>query len=319
MAFSWMKMLSYVMIIMSYMIMLFSESFFLLWFSFELNLLSFMYIMWEGKGFCSVNSMMKYFIIQSFSSIIFLVVLMLSEATQMLNLMLNIVSIIMMMKIGLFPFSFWLPDVVEGLSWESMIIFLTGQKIIPMYVIMMMDFYYSNIVITMTMLFGLFMMYNQISLRKFLIYSSLIHSGWLLVAVKMHFMYFMFYLMIYFIMLLMLVNMENLDSMLQFKYLSQTKISTIFFTFMNLSGLPPFLGFFSKIFIMVNMNNNNIIIIIILIMGSMISSYIYMNYVMMIFYNKSFYKNYLYNYLYNYYIIMCMLMMLFMIMHIMNM
>uniref|UniRef100_A0AAU6QE04 NADH-ubiquinone oxidoreductase chain 2 n=1 Tax=Laelaps chini TaxID=2902761 RepID=A0AAU6QE04_9ACAR len=286
--FSWMKMLSYMMMFMSFMVVLSSDSYFFMWVSFELNLVSFCYIMWEGKLFSSINSMMKYYIIQSFSSMIFLISLIISESIQFFNLSMNFLSLMMIFKMGMFPFMFWLSEVVEGMSWESLIMFFTGQKVIPFYVMTLMDFYYMSIIIIMSIFTGIIMMFNQMSLRKFLVYSSLVHSSWMMSSIEVGLMVWIIYLFIYFMMMSSFYLWKNLDSFFQLKYLKMDDLMMILIIFFNLSGLPPFLGFLSKMFIMFYMWNYNFSILVYLIMGSIIGSYIYLNYMVMMFFLKNY-------------------------------
>lgn len=89
--------------------------------------------------------------------------------------MMNLISLIMVFKLGIFPFTFWLYDIIEGLSWESIIIFFTAQKIIPFYTLRLMDFYLIEVVIIFTGIIGIFGIINQLSLRKFLVFSSIVH------------------------------------------------------------------------------------------------------------------------------------------------
>nr|WOG34352.1 NADH dehydrogenase subunit 2 [Laelaps sp. 1 JO-2023a] len=286
MSISWMKKLSYLMMVMSFFVVVMSESYFLMWFSFELNLVSFCYIMWNGKNFSSINSMMKYYIIQSLSSMLFLMMLILSESMMVYNLSVSFLSVMMIFKMGLFPFIFWVPEVVEGMDWNSLIIFFTGQKIIPLYILTILDFYYMYMVIILTMMMGLLLMYNQISIRKFMAYSSMVHSGWMLMSIDMGVLVWVLYLLIYFISMYNMMKLESLNSFYQLKFLFFSDMMLILLIFLNLSGLPPFLGFFSKIYIMFFLMDSSFSIMIFMIFVSILTSYVYLMYMSMMFFFK---------------------------------
>uniref|UniRef100_A0AAU6QE85 NADH-ubiquinone oxidoreductase chain 2 n=1 Tax=Laelaps sp. TaxID=3081785 RepID=A0AAU6QE85_9ACAR len=293
---SWMNVLSWVMLIFSYLIAFMSDSFFFIWFSFELNLVSFIFLMWDMKTVSSINSMMKYFLIQSLISMIFLFMLLIFEIMNLTYIISNMMILILLLKMGVFPFMFWLLDVVEGMSMSILIFFFSLQKIIPLYVISMVSFYYLDYIIILTTLFSLFMMLNQFSIRKFLMFSSMVHSGWMMMSLMLGFKVWLLYLIIYLFILLGLLNLSKLDSFFQIKFTDLNEKLIIMMMFLNLSGLPPFLGFFSKVLILSYLMEYNLGMMIYLILLSIFSSYIYMMYLSFMF----FYKNISFNlYFYN--------------------
>uniref|UniRef100_A0AAU6QDJ8 NADH-ubiquinone oxidoreductase chain 2 n=1 Tax=Laelaps nuttalli TaxID=2902835 RepID=A0AAU6QDJ8_9ACAR len=285
---SWMGVLSWVMLIFSYIIAIMSDSFFFIWFSFELNLVSFIYLMWDMKTIASINSMVKYFLIQSLISMLFLFMLMMFEAMNLSYIMSNMMILMMLLKMGVFPFMFWLTDVIEGMSIKILILFLSVQKIIPLYVISLVNFYYLNYIIIFTTLIGMIMMLGQFSIRKFLIFSSMVHSGWMMMGLTMGFKFWMIYLIIYVFILLHLLDFKKLDSFFQMKFLNLNEKIMFMFMMLNLSGLPPFLGFFSKLLILSYLMESNFNIMVYLIILSIFSSYIYMMYMSMMFFSKSY-------------------------------
>ncbi|NP_758873.1 NADH dehydrogenase subunit 2 (mitochondrion) [Varroa destructor] len=277
-----MKLLSIVLLVMVSLMSFSVESWFFLWVMLEFNLLFFMFYIFE-KNNLVINSMMKYFIIQSFLSMLLLFFLVLSNMVLSSSLNMMLISWIMFMKMGLFPFHFWLVDVGEGLSWMGFIVFLTLQKLIPLYILSLMEIYYLEFIVVMNNLMGVVMMYNQNSLRKVLVYSSMVHLTWIIMLLNLNSSYWFIYFFIYLINIMMLkMVMKNMEvnNFIQLKYLPIGMKMGLMMIFLSLSGMPPFMGFISKMTVLLMYFENQKMIFLIMLLVSVMSMYIYMNYFM---------------------------------------
>nr|AET09674.1 NADH dehydrogenase subunit 2 [Gondogeneia antarctica] len=253
-----------------------TQSFFLAWIGMEINLLSFIPLM-LSKSKYSAESMLKYFLIQSLASIIY----MLSLITQNDFFLFNILMIsTLCMKMGVAPLHQWLMPVIEGMSWPNIFLLLTLQKLIPLVLLSITLSEHSTILVNFfiinSALVGSLGGLTQTSLPKIMAYSSIAHMSWLIVSLTLSdfiwTVYFSFYTLILFsaISLFHLNQIYSLNNLIsKNKYLNGLLLSTVF---MSLSGLPPFTGFFPKLIVMQTLiSSMNLFILSILLTSTLIS------------------------------------------------
>nr|UYX57264.1 NADH dehydrogenase subunit 2 [Rhipicephalus linnaei] len=266
-------------IIISILISMSSNSWFIFWLMMEINMMSFIPIMNEFK-LKNYNSMIMYFIIQSFSSSLFFIS---SFQYSLFNteLFLSLINISILIKLGVIPFHFWLMLISESLNFNSLLILLTIQKIIPLLII---EKFLNKMMIPLFVLSSLMasilaMKYKL--MKKILIFSSISHQGWILclIAKKVNF-WFSYLIMYSFIIYTIIINckMVNFNSL---NNLTSSKMSvkmknTMIMSMMSLAGMPPFLGFFMKIVAILYLIKMNLIFITILIISSLINLFFYL-------------------------------------------
>nr|AVE15601.1 NADH dehydrogenase subunit 2 [Theopropus elegans] len=261
------------------------------WIGLEINLLSFIPMLSSNKNMFSSEASLKYFLIQAIasSSLLFFILLKTNfyEMSHIMknSLWNNLIMIPLLMKIACAPFHWWLPSVIEGLSWMNCFIILSLQKIAPLMLIsyLLTNNYFIQFMIILSALFGAFGGFNQISTRKILSFSSINHIGWMLITmimgINLWFMYFLIYT-INITSIILLMNMNNMHYISQsFNLMNHSKMSkfTLFISMLSLGGLPPFLGFFPK-WIAIHFMTQNLMIFMssILIMSSLITLFYYM-------------------------------------------
>nr|YP_007890452.1 NADH dehydrogenase subunit 2 [Hebomoia glaucippe]AGG84348.1 NADH dehydrogenase subunit 2 [Hebomoia glaucippe] len=256
------------------------------WIGLEINLLSFIPLISSSKNLLQTEASLKYFLTQSIASINFLFSILLKmmflknfEINNFLSIMINSS---LMMKMGSFPFHFWFPNIMEGLTWLNCFILMTWQKISPMIIL---SYYMNNNFIMIIMIFntliGAISGFNQTSLRKLMAFSSINNLGWLMSALmiseNMWILYFSLYVFMNSIMCLLfyLTNIFFINQIINFNLTLFIKISLLI-NFFSLGGLPPFLGFFSK-WIIINflINNKMFFISFIFMMSSLIMLFFY--------------------------------------------
>nr|AML26477.1 NADH dehydrogenase subunit 2 [Staphylinidae sp. BMNH 1274658] len=246
-------------LILGSLISISSNSWLGMWMGLEINLLSFIPIIQEKNNSLSTESSLKYFLSQALASIIFLmsVIMLMKNFLIMVNL--NNYFIIMLnssllMKMGMAPFHFWFPEVIEGLNWINSMILLTWQKITPMILVMFnlnnQTFFF--LIMIFSMLISAIMGFNQISLRKLMAYSSINHMSWMISAMLISETIWFYYFITYFILTINIIlifykfNIYFYNQLLLF--INKNYLMKFFFSFnfLSLGGLPPFLGFFPK-------------------------------------------------------------------------
>lgn len=195
-----------------------------------------------------------------------------------------IISSTFIIKIGISPFHFWFPIVIEGLRWINNLILMTWQKIAPIILLSYcLNFYLFIISIFLSSIFSRINGLNQTSIRKLLAYSSINHLGWItariLINENIWIIYFLFYSfltisIIFIFNTFKIFNLNQIFSFLNFKNLIKT---FIFIPLLSLGGLPPFLGFFPKWIVIERLIINNYLLLsLILIYFTLITLYFYL-------------------------------------------
>nr|QUB02908.1 NADH dehydrogenase subunit 2 [Polypedilum unifascium] len=284
------KMLFLIMLFLGTIISICSSSWFSVWMGLEINLLSFIPLMMKNNNLYSSEATLKYFLTQALASSILLFFIIFFSfisyyMTPKLNFIMNIIfSSSFMMKIGMAPFHFWFPIVMEGLNWINNLILMTWQKIAPIillsYCLNMNFFIFSTII---SIIIGSINGLNQTSIRKLLAYSSINHLGWMLTGIlnnqNIWITYFLFYCILSISIVLIfnnfkIFNLNQIFSFFNFKNLIKTMI---FFPLLSLGGLPPFLGFFPKwLIIEYLMSMNFLFLLFLLIFFTLITLYFYL-------------------------------------------
>nr|YP_009927018.1 NADH dehydrogenase subunit 2 [Kallimoides rumia]QNL34319.1 NADH dehydrogenase subunit 2 [Kallimoides rumia]USF18067.1 NADH dehydrogenase subunit 2 [Kallimoides rumia] len=292
------KMFFLFIIFFSTLISISSNSWLGCWIGLEINLLSFIPLISNPNNLLNSEASLKYFLTQSIASINFLFIVILNFLILKNSFNNNITSILinssLLMKMGSFPFHFWFPNVVEGLSWFNCFILMTWQKISPMILLS----YYMNLkflflVMIFNVIIGTLSSFNQTSMRKLMAFSSINNLGWLLLALSVSenlwMVYFLLYSLFIFIMcfLFYIINIFYVNQLFNLNLNFMIKFS-ILINFLSLGGLPPFLGFFPKWMIINYLILNNLLVMsFIFVMTSLIMLFIYIRiiYSSFMFYN----------------------------------
>ena len=269
------------------------------WVGLEINLIGFLPILLYQKTTSESESAVKYFIVQALgsgllifgslfrSSISFTWEPSLSSSLWGILVILRGLTI----KIGLFPFHFWLPSVMAGLPWFSCIILATWQKVAPLFLlsalISISEFYSIAAVICLiaagSSLVGGFGGLNQTQIRAILAYSSIGHLGWIIFAschrswgMKI---YFSIYLLISITVFsaLWLLNVYGTKRIRSLILSNPSALLAVMIILLSLAGLPPLVGFISKwVVLLVGASRTLYPWLGILILGSLMSLFYYL-------------------------------------------
>nr|AIS38203.1 NADH dehydrogenase subunit 2 [Teslasena femoralis] len=267
-----------------------SQSWLGMWMGLEINLLSIIPMLSTSKNVLTNESSMKYFIVQAIASsmiMISIIILIMKNFLQMtFNYSLSemIMNSALLTKMGMAPFHFWFPEVMEGQKWGNCLLIMTWQKIAPMILIMYnMNFpLIIALIIMISMVISGLMGINQISLRKILTYSSINHMGWMMGTMltfkTIWFMYFSIYTLttIYIVLILKKLKIYFLNQLFQSMNIYPMMKMLFIFNFLSLSGIPPFLGFIPKwLTIQFMINSNMIMTPTIMIIFTLVTMYMY--------------------------------------------
>lgn len=284
-----------------------SSSWLGIWIGLEINLLSFIPLIIDKKNLFTNESAIKYFLIQVFGSLIFLFTrIIYITKIYYFNLFYEklienlIINSSIILKIGAAPFHFWLPNIIEGLSWNNSLLILTWQKLAPLIIISYSNSNNTILFIILSSFIGAIGGLNHTSLRKILTFRSINHIRWILIALIINNLFWVFYFLIYFIInfsiifLFNIINIFNINQIFLFNNKSSLIKACLFINFFSLGGLPPFIGFFPKWVIIENLIiNKNIFLIFFTIIITLITLYFYLRLTFTAF--LSLYPNYSWN------------------------
>lgn len=227
----------------------------------------------------------------------------------------------LLFKLVIAPYHFWFPQIYDGSPLSSTIIFSTIPKIVlinlfiniwlSFYNILFFFEYFFLIVGLYSVFFGLFKMLKQKRLKKLYIYSSISNFG-LVLCVLLENSYdsslsAFFFIITYLIMSIIfwsifLIFYSNQLLLIKFKQIQYSIFLTYFtnlyynnklfafticFLFFSLAALPPFCGFFSKLYLfIVLIQNYKYEFSILLIYLGIYGSYYYIKFLKIIFFEN---------------------------------
>nr|ALA99375.1 NADH dehydrogenase subunit 2 [Anourosorex squamipes]ALA99376.1 NADH dehydrogenase subunit 2 [Anourosorex squamipes]ALA99380.1 NADH dehydrogenase subunit 2 [Anourosorex squamipes]ALA99497.1 NADH dehydrogenase subunit 2 [Anourosorex squamipes]ALA99500.1 NADH dehydrogenase subunit 2 [Anourosorex squamipes] len=256
-----------------------SSHWFMIWIGFEMNMLAFIPLLIKNYNPRSMEASTKYFMTQATASMILMLAIIMNlihEGQWTISNISNPTASILMtmalvMKLGLSPFHFWVPEVTQGVSLTSGMILLTWQKIAPLSVFY--QIYPSinlNLILSMSLLsilIGGWGGLNQTQLRKIMAYSSIAHMGWMTAIMTYEPTIMLLNLFIYITMTIstfMLFIFTSTTTTLSLSH-AWNKMPLITFLIMmvmlSLGGLPPLTGFLPKWMIIQELAKNNSIIL----------------------------------------------------------
>ncbi|YP_002889383.1 NADH dehydrogenase subunit 2 (mitochondrion) [Cephus cinctus] len=314
----------YFILMLSTLITLSSHSWMIIWMMLEINLMSFIPIIMLSKMINNHTFLFKYFIVQTISSSSFLITITLMWINDYslnifnTNFMEIMLSLSMILKMGLYPFHLWYIEIMLNLPWMMFFLMSTWQKIIPLTII---SFFNENTIIYMTIIISSMISsiqgIYQNNLRKIFAFSSINQTSWLTINSNMSIYLMIMYMLMYMMILFSIINMLNVNN---FYYINNLYLLNnyhylmklfLFLNILSLAGLPPFMGFITKIIsIKFLIFNKMYLITSILIISSLMTLFFYLrltytsmilikskfNPLMMKKYSKDFsYKSYFFN------------------------
>lgn len=264
---------------------LFSSSFIIIWVFIECSTLGFLAVtclLNKNQKFRSISS---YFLIQALGSSLFIVSLILlrTPSSSFFILMVSLIyNISLTIKIGLFPFHFWVINLVPKLNWIRIFLLASVQKFIPMLILnwWLIDFYIS-LVVCVTILIRLYNSLGLIRVKLIFSYSILSHRAWIRLILE-HLEWWSFYYLRYCILFFLICLFNNIyifEDQRDCILLNNLPLSLLFayiFNLISIIGIPPFLGFVIKWVILDSLfQGGSYFILFILVLTSVVHLYVY--------------------------------------------
>nr|YP_009355842.1 NADH dehydrogenase subunit 2 [Garrulax formosus]AKS10772.1 NADH dehydrogenase subunit 2 [Garrulax formosus] len=160
------------------------------------------------------------------------------------------------MKLGLVPFHFWFPEVLQGSPLITGLLLSTVMKFPPITLLFMTSPSLNQTLLTSMALLstalGGWMGLNQTQIRKILAFSSISHLGWMTIIIsynpKLTLLNFYLYTLMTAAVFLTLNSIKTLKLSTLMTTWSKTPVlsAMLFLTLLSLAGLPPLTGFLPK-------------------------------------------------------------------------
>nr|YP_010596860.1 NADH dehydrogenase subunit 2 [Formica candida]WAK85248.1 NADH dehydrogenase subunit 2 [Formica candida]WLN31356.1 NADH dehydrogenase subunit 2 [Formica candida] len=263
---------------------LFFYDLFMMWFFMEIN--NFLFICYLCMKLTNKKIIFMYYIIQVIASLMLIFSLITNTFFFYNNSFFNLNFLIsMMLKLGIPPFHLWMPLISLFMSWDTLFILLTIQKIIPFYMLSIIEvnIMFMYFMILSSSFMSTFKMINLLNFKMLLTYSSINQTSWMLLLIFLKNLFWLIYMFIYSLILLIICIFFyyfKMSSNFFFNNFSSLNLNLICLMLsFNLASIPPLSFFFMKwmsIFIFI-LNSNLHLIFILMMINSFILIYIYIN------------------------------------------
>lgn len=250
-----------------------------IWLILEINFLCFVRLLRQELRIKNTNGNIYYFLIQSLGRALMLI--------RILNFLIFKITIFefffyifILLKLGGAPFQFWYLKLIQKLSWINIWLLSIWQKLIPLLLLKLRN----NFLI---LLFGLLRVFigritnlNQKKIKKILGLSSLFSLGWVLISLIFSKIWIWFmvgygialFFLLSFIKYLNFIRIESLES-LRFNYIF---IIIFYRGLLIIRGIPPFIIFYLKIIILIELIKLRIVLVLVLLIIRIFIIYIYL-------------------------------------------
>nr|QXG20343.1 NADH dehydrogenase subunit 2 [Empidonax flaviventris] len=234
------------------------------WTGLEINTLAILPLISKSHHPRAIEASTKYFLIQATASTLLLFSSMLNawftgqwditQLTHPLSCMLLTVAI--SMKLGLVPFHFWFPEVLQGSSLMTSLLLATIMKFPPTILLFLTSPSLNPTLLSMMAIasaaLGGWMGLNQTQIRKIMAFSSISHLGWMTIILiyspKLTLITFYLYSLttaaIFFT--LDTTNTLKLSTLMAAWSKIPSLTAALMLTLLSLAGLPPLTGFLPK-------------------------------------------------------------------------
>nr|AUR26980.1 NADH dehydrogenase subunit 2 [Smicrornis brevirostris] len=234
------------------------------WTGLEINTLAILPLISKSHHPRAIEAATKYFLVQAAASALVLFSSMTNawytgqwDITQMTHPVACLVlTAAIAMKLGLVPFHFWFPEVLQGTSLTTGLLLSTAMKFPPITLLFLTAPSLNPTLLTVMALLsaalGGWMGLNQTQIRKILAFSSISHLGWMAIILtynpKLTLLNFYLYTLMTAAVFLTLNTIKALKlSTLMTAWTKTPSLSAILLlTLLSLAGLPPLTGFLPK-------------------------------------------------------------------------
>nr|YP_398809.1 NADH dehydrogenase subunit 2 [Leptotrombidium deliense]BAE47091.1 NADH dehydrogenase subunit 2 [Leptotrombidium deliense] len=208
------------------------ENWVFLWMLLELSSVGFIIFM------KSLEMSMIYFLTQTFGSIMILFHLVFWKENMFVLFSISPYFLIigLILKLGVVPMHQWFLNVGSKIKKWALFMLMTMQKVIPLLLFkVLLKMGVIPGVALLSAIFGVFFQLGVYNLKKLILYSSVVNMGWLILLSSFQMTFLLIFFLLYSLMLSLIVPFISTHS------------AEMVLGFMSLAGIPPLLGFFSKL------------------------------------------------------------------------
>nr|AJG04412.1 NADH dehydrogenase subunit 2 [Ochthoeca diadema]AJG04414.1 NADH dehydrogenase subunit 2 [Ochthoeca diadema]AJG04415.1 NADH dehydrogenase subunit 2 [Ochthoeca diadema]AJG04416.1 NADH dehydrogenase subunit 2 [Ochthoeca diadema]AJG04417.1 NADH dehydrogenase subunit 2 [Ochthoeca diadema] len=234
------------------------------WAGLEINTLAILPLISKSHHPRAIEASTKYFLVQATASTLLLFSSMtnawftgqwdITQLTHPMSCLLLTTAI--SMKLGLVPFHFWFPEVLQGSSLMTSLLLATIMKFPPTILLFLTSSSLNPIMLfmmaTASATLGGWMGLNQTQIRKIMAFSSISHLGWMTIILiynpQLTLITFYLYSLTTAAIFLALnsTNTLKLSTLMTAWSKIPALTATLMITLLSLAGLPPLTGFLPK-------------------------------------------------------------------------
>nr|QOD97780.1 NADH dehydrogenase subunit 2 [Scopus umbretta] len=262
------KLISSFSLILGTTITISSNHWIMAWTGLEINTLAILPLISKSHHPRAIEAAIKYFLVQATASALVLFSSMINawatgqwDITQLSHPTASILlTAALAMKLGLVPFHFWFPEVLQGSPMTTALLLSTVMKFPPITILFLTSNSLNPPILTTMALasaaLGGWMGLNQTQTRKILAFSSISHLGWMTIIVTYSpnltlLTFYLYSLMTAAVFLnLNTTKAMSLTTMMTSWAKIPTLSTTLMLALLSLAGLPPLTGFLPKWLIM---------------------------------------------------------------------
>nr|AFQ38274.1 NADH dehydrogenase subunit 2 [Ramphocelus carbo] len=234
------------------------------WAGLEINTLSILPLISKSHHPRAIEAATKYFLTQAAASALILFSSMTNawqtgqwDITQLTHPMSCLIfTSAIAMKLGLVPFHFWFPEVLQGSPLTTGLLLSTIMKLPPITLLYMTSPSLNPALLTtlaiLSAALGGWMGLNQTQIRKILAFSSISHLGWMAIIIiynpKLTLLNFYLYAVMTTAVFLTLnaIKVLKLSTLMTAWTKTPPLNAMLLLTLLSLAGLPPLTGFLPK-------------------------------------------------------------------------
>nr|AAY53693.1 NADH dehydrogenase subunit 2 [Harpyopsis novaeguineae] len=234
------------------------------WAGLELNTLAIIPFISKSHHPRAIEATIKYFLVQAAASTLLLFSSTMNawstgqwDITQLTNPTSSLLlTVAIAMKLGLVPFHFWFPEVLQGSSLTTAMLLSTMMKLPPTTLLFLTSHSLNSTLLTTmaitSVALGGWMGLNQTQLRKIFAFSSIAHLGWMAAVIiynpKLALLTFYLYTLTTTTVFLTLNSTKalKLTTLMTSWTKAPTLNATLMLVLLSLAGLPPLTGFLPK-------------------------------------------------------------------------
>nr|QXM27417.1 NADH dehydrogenase subunit II [Vanellus chilensis] len=258
------KLIFFLSLLLGTTITISSNHWMMAWTGLEINTLAIIPLISKSHHPRAIEASIKYFLVQATASALVLFSSTINawftgqwDITQLTHPMACLLlTTSIAMKLGLVPFHFWFPEVLQGSSLTTALLLSTMMKFPPITILFLTSHSLNPTLLTTMAIsstaLGGWMGLNQTQIRKILAFSSISHLGWMTIIItyspKLTLMTFYLYSLMTTTVFLTLntTKVTKMSTMMTSWTKAPTLNAALMLTLLSLAGLPPLTGFLPK-------------------------------------------------------------------------